>query len=62
MLDQRWTDLGIPVLNLGLKLADYVLDPSKDFRAKYYQLNGGINSPKGMMLGQQIKNLRKSVC
>lgn len=62
LLDQRWTDLGIPVLNLGLKLADYVLDPSKGFREKYYQVHGGINSPKGMMLGQQIKNMRKAVC
>ena len=62
LLDQRWTDLGIPVLNLGLKLADYILDPSKGFREKYYQLHGGLLSQKGMMLGQQIKNMRTKVC
>ena len=39
------------MLNLGLKLADYVLSPNKDFRARYYELHGGISSPKGMALG-----------
>ena len=62
LLDQRWTELGVPLLNLGLKLADYVLSPNRDFRERYYQLHGGIMSPKGMLLGQQIKNLRKTVC
>jgi len=62
LLDQRWTDLGIPLLNLGLKLADYVLNPSKEFRTRYYELHGGINSSKGMMLGQRLKNFRKLVC
>lgn len=62
LLNQRWIELGIPLVNLGLKLADYVLDPSKDFRGKYYQLHGGIMSQKGMMLGAQLKVLRMTVC
>ena len=62
LLEQRWTELGIPLLNLGLKLADYVLSPHKDFREKYYELHGGIGSWVGMKLGQQIKTLRTLVC
>ena len=50
------------MLNLGLKLADYVLNPSKEFKTRYYELLGGINSSKGMMLGQRLKNFRKVVC
>ena len=62
LLDQRWSEGGCKLVNLGLKIADYCLKPTNQFRNKYYQLHGGIISPKGMSLGQQIKNLRTTVC
>lgn len=51
LFEKGRAEMAAPLMGLGLKLADYVLSPNKDFREKYYELHGGINSPKGMMLG-----------
>ena len=50
------------MLNLGLKLARFMLDPFNEFKDRYIALNGGHTSFKSKKLDIHLQEARKHLC
>jgi hypothetical protein len=62
LLEQRYSDKHTQLLNLALKLAHFVLDPTSSFSERYLQMHGGHSTYRGQRFENQQKTMRKVVC
>ena len=49
------------LVNMGLKLGRFVLDPSYNFEKTYLKVHGGPNSTKGKELSRHVSTLRQTI-